>query len=98
MHWGKRFEDFNLPLEIDTEFYSAESDIQFNNTAVYEGYKKASHLNFTVNLVATWSEGGGIEIPQPEKYDRRNNLTGLSLTIATMGDVSHDFNNQYSRM
>ena len=76
-------------MEIDTEFYSAEIDVQSNNIAVFEGYKKASHLNFTVNLVATWSEGGGIEVPQPEKYDRRNNLTGLTLTLTTMGDVSH---------
>ena len=84
------FEDLSLSLDIDSNFYSIEKNANTSESiTVLEGYRKARNQAYTVQSVATWSENRGLEIPQPEKYERRSNLSGVSLDVAALaGEVS----------
>ena len=88
MIWKKtHFIELNFPLDIESEFYSVEHNIQSGNIKVFEAYKKATYLNYSVQQVASWSETEGMKFLQMEKYRRRGNLSGVELTITTLGDV-----------
>lgn len=77
-------------MDIDSEFYNVGRSNASGYITVFEGYKKAPDHNFTVQSVATWSENEGLEIPQSEKYERRSNLSGVSLDIAAVGQVCNE--------
>ena len=85
--WDKTFEELDFMLNIESEFYLTRNNGQGNIT-VTEGYKKAPEFPFTVQTVATWSQNDGMQILQHhEKYERRSNLSGVKLNIASLENV-----------
>ena len=84
MKWNKSFEDLNLQLDIDSEFYSIEGSDASESIKVVERYKKGADHDLTVQSVGTWDKNKGLVIPQSEKYERRGNLSGVSLAITAL--------------
>ena len=74
-------------LSIDSEFYLVKKDDLSGNMTVTEGYKKAPEFPFSVHYVASWSNSGDFHNPQPEKYERRSNLSGITFDIVTLKNV-----------
>ena len=71
---------FDLPLRLDSNLY-AYNGVTFD---LFEVYKvKAGILNVS-RKIGTWTPQLGLDLPTPDAYKRRSNLSGLVLDTVQM--------------
>ncbi len=86
MHWlvinteEVTWKDAPTGLRLDSNFYTVDLSAGWNGTfplVVREWYRIKSTLYQIV--LGTWSEGTGGQVPEPDMWERRKDLHGISL-------------------
>ena len=83
---NQSFEQLSIELDLESEFYIA-SKSSSGTITVKEGYRKAPYLDINIHQIAQWTDSDGLKIREPEKYERRGNLTGVHLKICLVDNV-----------
>ena len=76
---NRSVEELQLNLDLDSEFFIAEKST-LDTVTVKEVYSIGNGL--VVKNIGTWSKLDGLKILQPDKYERRSNLSGVNLQVA----------------
>ena len=85
MHWlviteESTWKDAPTGLRLDSNFYTVDLSAGWNGTfplVVREWYRIKSTLYQIV--LGTWSERTGWQVPEPDMWERRKDLHGISL-------------------
>ncbi len=86
-HSSEEIEPENLRLDSKLFFYEDDAVGDF---VIKEKYAIKSGPAIT-QVVGTWNETAGLDIPEPNVYERRSNLRGVSLVNALMAwDYYHE--------
>ena len=76
-------------LRFDTKIYLYDYEEQEERINLKELY--AVNGKTISNYVGTWNEADGLSVVQPNMWERRNNLFGISLRVTTISTVQGGF-------
>ena len=77
--------NFSVSAGLDSDFYIAQSKSEGQNV-LYESFDPGLGNQLT-QKIGTWSKVNGLFVKEPEKYERRGNLSGVRLRVAALTDV-----------
>ncbi len=77
-----------LPLNLNSNLL-LYTDGGHQNVSISEAYAVKSH--FRTKSFGTWSRNGGLAVPEPAKWERRKDLTGIVLVDSMLEWVPMNF-------